>query len=298
MKIIELADIKQAINFVSDLDELILSQKKAFIDFSLKHYDVPMPMQFVFPEYHTDCHIKGGYKHDSEHLVVKIANGGTFGNNGIILVFASNTGALKTIIQDKGFLTTLRTAIAGIIVSELIPWQINTIGIMGSGHLAKMLYDLARLKYSHAPIMLYARNKIKAKLITENICYTPEALIEKCDLIFTATASDHPLIPDSENNTQKAIIALGSDDVHKKELALKVFGKSDMIIVDSKEQALKFGDVAKAISSDIISADSMVELGEILQSGKPIKTKFLIADFSGIGAQDVAITEFILSKLV
>lgn len=298
MKIFEHTQIKQAIDLTSDLEALIHCQKYAFMDFSSNLYDVPMPMQFVFPDTQSDCHIKASHKLGSKNLIIKIANGGPFGNTGMILVFASDTGILKAILRDEGFLTTLRTAIAGLIVSELIPWEINQIGIMGSGHLAKMLYHLLRLTYANKQIMLYARNHLKAKDITENTCYSSEKLVKKCDLIFTATASQKPLIQNINHHTHQAIIALGSDDPHKRELSLDLFAKSDMIIVDSKQQALKLGDVAKAISSGFVSADSVIELGTILQSGILKNAKTIIADFSGIAAQDVAITEFILNRLL
>lgn len=297
MKIFELAEIKQAIDFTIDLEDLINSQKAAFIDFSSGLYDVPMPMQFIFPEYHSDCHIKGGYRQGSKNLVIKIANGSPFGSNGIILVFSADTGKLKAILRDEGLLTTVRTAIAGIIVAELIPFRIENIGIIGSGNLAKMLYDLVHLKYPHTHTTVYARNMDKAKNITDNICGSAEELVAKCDLIFTATSSEDPIIQDIDATFNKAIIALGSDDEHKGELSLGLFKKSDIVIVDSKQQALRFGDVAKAITSGVISPDSLTELGSILKSGISRNTKTIIADFSGIAAQDVAITELILSRL-
>lgn len=40
-----------------------------------------------------------------------------------------------------------------------------------------------------------------------------------------------------------------------------------------------------------------MELGAVLQSGISENTKTIIADFSGIGAQDVAMAEFVLSRL-
>ncbi len=70
-----------------------------------------------------------------------------------------------------------------------------------------------------------------------------------------------------------------------------------MVIVDSKLQAAKFGDVARALKEDIINQDTLMELGAALKSGVSENTKTIIADFSGIGAQDVAMAEFILSRL-
>jgi ornithine cyclodeaminase len=298
MKIIELTEIKEALNLARDLGDLINSQKEAFMGFSSALYDVPLPMQFIFPEFHSDCHIKGGYRQKSEYLVIKIANSGPLGNSGVLLIFESTTGELKYILRDDGFLTTLRTAIGGMIVSEIVPWPIKNIGIIGSGNLAKMLYELIEQKYPHTMTMLYARNRDKAKTITNNVCNSVEELVEKCDLVFTTTSSENPVIHNVDMRTNKVIVALGSDDAFKSELPLNLYAKCDLVIVDSKHQAKKFGDVAKAIASEIIPCTSLTELGEILRSGVPENTKTIIADFSGIGAQDVAISEFILSRLV
>lgn len=65
-----------------------------------------------------------------------------------------------------------------------------------------------------------------------------------------------------------------------------------------KIQAAKFGDVARALKEGIISQDALMELGAVLKPGVSENTKTIIADFSGIGAQDVAIAKFILSRLV
>ncbi|WP_316354305.1 Rossmann-fold NAD(P)-binding domain-containing protein [Candidatus Trichorickettsia mobilis] len=253
MKIFALKEIKQAINFTADLEELIRSHKSAFIDFASGLYEVPPPMQFVFPNYGSDCHIKGGYKQGSNNLVIKIANGSPFGGNGVILVFAADTGVPKVILYDEGFLTGVRTAIVGIIVSEWIPWRLKNIGIIGSGNLGTMLYDLLRIKYPTSNIMLYARDQSKARNITDSVCDSIEKLVTKCDVIFTATSSTNPIIHDINKDSNKAIIAFGSDDTHKSELSVDVFAKSDLVIVDSKEQAMKLGDVAKAIGDLALS---------------------------------------------
>lgn len=70
-----------------------------------------------------------------------------------------------------------------------------------------------------------------------------------------------------------------------------------MLIVDSI-QAAKFGDVSKALKAGIITKKALSELGIILKSGLHANAKTIIADLSGIGAQDVAMTEFVLSRLV
>jgi ornithine cyclodeaminase len=297
MKIFDKKDILAFIDMKTDLEALIQSQKAAFKHFSEGLYDVPMPMQFIFKEYGSDCHIKAGFKQGSPYLVVKLASSGLEGNNGTLLVFKADNGKLIAILQDEGYLTTLRTAITGIIALEQIPWDTQNIGIVGSGSLAKTLHSLLSVKHPNKNTLVYARNRNKALSITDNICDSINKLINQCDLIFTATSAENPIIHDFRTQGNQAIIALGSDDLHKKELSLEMYAKSELVIVDSKHQALQLGDVSKALASNRIAADALVELGKILSSKIPISAKTIIADFSGIGAQDVAITEFVLSKL-
>lgn len=297
MKICSLQQIKESINITKDLGDLLHSQKGAFMDYSAGLYDVPLPMQFVFPEQRSDCHIKGGYRQGSKHFVVKIAGSSKFGNNGAILVFDVDSCELKAILQDKVFLTTLRTAIAGITLLQLMPWTLEKIGIIGSGSLARQLYELARAKCPQADILLYARNKDKAAAIGDLVCDSVEDLVAKCDVVFTTTASPKPLIYAIPKSKNKAIIGLGSDDEHKSEIAPQLFKAADRVIVDSKLQAAKFGDVARALKEDIITEDALMELGSALKSGVSQNFKTIIADFSGIGAQDVAMAEFVFAKL-
>lgn len=298
MKIFNLAQIQGSINITKDLEELINSQKAAFSDYSSDLYDVPAPMQFVFPGPRSDCHIKGGYRQDSKYFVVKVAGSSKFGNNGAILVFDVESCELKVILQDKGFLTTLRTAIAGMIALQLVPWTPQNIGIIGSGSLAGQLYELAREKYPKTNILLYARNRIKAAAIGDLVCDSVEDLVEKCDVVFTATSSLEPIIYTIPESRNAVIIGLGSDDEHKSEIAPQLFKAIDMVIVDSKLQASKFGDISRALKEDIITQDALIELGVVLQLGVSQNTKTIIADFSGIGAQDVAMAQFVLSRLV
>lgn len=72
--------------------------------------------------------------------------------------------------------------------------------------------------------------------------------------------------------------------------------QSDLIIVDSINQASKFGDVAHAQRENFIQPDKLNELGAVLKLER-VNSNKIIADFSGIASQDVAMVKFILSRL-
>ena len=122
MQIFDIHQIQKAIDLNEDLEALIKNQSQAFIDFSAKGYDVPLPMHLSFPANSGDCHIKAGFRKDSAVFVIKVASGfyhnsaaGLPSSDGAILVFSQKTGLLLSILYDGGWLTTMRTAIAGII---------------------------------------------------------------------------------------------------------------------------------------------------------------------------------------
>ena len=183
------------------------------------------------------------------------------------------------------------------IVLQLMPWTLHNIGIIGSGSLVGQLYELAKAKYPKANILIYAHNKVKAASIGDLVCDSAEDLVAKCDVVFTTTSSVDPIIYAIVKHKSKAIIGLGSDDEHKSEISPHLFSEADMVIVDSKLQAAKFGDVAMALKEGIIIQDALMELGAVLKPGASGNTKTIIADFSGIGAQEVAMAEFLLSRL-
>lgn len=307
MKLITLQDIQKVIDLEQDLESLIKNQRQAFIDFSNKLYTTPLPMHLCFPYYLGDCHIKAGYKQDNTIFVIKIASG-FYGNtiaeipssDGVILVFSQKTGELLNILYDKGWLTTLRTAIAGIIAISVTPWEIRNIGIIGTGALACLLQRLVKQRYKHACIRIWGRNLSKTKKIAEQgtiVCTRLEELLTQSNVVISATASTTAIIKDTDLSGQNHIIALGADDIHKQECDPLIFKRSNKIIVDSKVQSHNFGDTFHALQRSFIKSEQLIELGEVLQGGFQEESELIITDLTGIAAQDTAITTFVSQRL-
>ncbi|MCX7343744.1 MAG: hypothetical protein NT128_06350 [Proteobacteria bacterium] len=74
MKIFDIKKIQQVINQEQDLEEIIETQKQAFIDFTSGLFEVPLPMQLSFPNQQGDCHVKAGFKKQGNIFVIKVAN--------------------------------------------------------------------------------------------------------------------------------------------------------------------------------------------------------------------------------
>lgn len=224
MKIFDIKKIQQIIDVEQNLEEIIETQKQTFIDFTSGIFEVPLPMQLSFPNLHGDCHVKAGFKNHGDIFVIKVASG--FYNNhvlglptgdGALLIFSQKTGLIEAILYDGGWLTTLRTAIAGLIAISITPWEIKNIGIIGTGSLALLMHAIIKKQYPTSHLNIYGRNANKAYSICNNVCTSIPELLAKSDLVISTTASTEVIIHSSDLQGPKHIIALGADDINKRE---------------------------------------------------------------------------------
>jgi ornithine cyclodeaminase len=141
-KIYTLDQIKDAVKTLNLSTEI----EQGFIAYSNGQVVVPPVGELIFEDPPGDTHIKYGYIKGDEYYVIKIASG--FYQNvkinlpssaGLMLVFSQKTGILETILLDEGFLTNIRTAVAGEIVAKyMAPKEVTTIGVFGTGTMARM----------------------------------------------------------------------------------------------------------------------------------------------------------------
>lgn len=305
---------QQIIDYISsvDLRELLQLQKDAFVSYSSQQIIQPLPLQMNFQKHHGDCHIKAGYALDSDIAVIKIATG--FYNNsaknlppcdGLICVFSQTTGQILAILNDEGYITTLRTALAAIVAMEITPWAINNIGIVGSGGLATQLYKLISTQYRGASVHMWTRKERKREELKS---MSPEAtihdsissLIKNVDVIVTCTASSHPIFDkDDIANSQLHIIALGSDEVGKQELDTNIIRDADQVVIDSYKQAACYGECYNAIQAGIFNLNKADEIGKFLQSGNSFErgSQLIVTDFTGLAAQDIMIVSKVIELM-
>ena len=88
---------------------------------------------------------------------------------------------------------------------------------------------------------------------------------------------------------------MGSDGVGKGELDPALLGRADVLVVDSREQCLRLGELQHA--PDL--ADRAVELGAICAGVAAARTgedQLTICDLTGVGVQDVAAANAVLAN--
>ena len=125
-------------------------------------------------------------------------------------------------------------------------------------------------------------------------------LTESCNLIVTTTPATEPLIQASWVQRGTHITAMGSDTPGKQELDELILQNADVVVADSISQCIERGEVAKALESETINADDVVELGNVISadsSGRTNDDQITVADMTGVAVQDIQITKAVLKSL-
>ncbi len=120
--------------------------KDGLIAYSQGRTQLPPVQHFAFPQANGDCCVKSGYLEGDSLFVIKVASG-FYGNHmagldstqGLMMAFSAETGVPAALLLDGGWLTSIRTALAGRLAASLLaPANIDTIGIVGTGMQARL----------------------------------------------------------------------------------------------------------------------------------------------------------------
>ena len=94
------------------------------------------------------------------------------------------------------------------------------------------------------------------------------------------------------------ITAVGSDGAGKQELDPALLARADRLVVDSRDQCARLGELQHALATGLVRAEQAVELGEIaagVKSGRERDDEFTVCDLTGVGVQDVAAANLVMS---
>jgi len=262
--------------------------------------------------------IKTAYIEGLDLFAIKIASG-FFGNpsiglpygSGMMVLMSAKTGFLEAVLLDNGYLTDLRTGIAGAIVARhLAPSQIETAGVIGSGIQARyqirglrMMRDFRRLlvygidREGVERYVLEMTKELGVDIIKSD---SPEEVFRQSQFVATTTPSREPYVKAEWLHPGMHITAMGADGEHKQELYPDVLGKADRIVCDRKSQCFRLGELHHALKAGILTQDSdITEIGELTSGSKPGRQddrEITICDLTGVGVQDTTIAVLTYQK--
>ena len=312
MKIIELKHIKQ---ILPELD-LLPAIEAGFVAYSDGKAVVPPVGELMLSD--GEVHIKYGYIVDDEFYVVKVASGfyanlqlGLPTGNGLMLLFSQKTGELVSILLDEGYLTNVRTAVAGSIAAKyLAPKSINRIGIVGTGEQGRLQLqylqgithcrDVLAWDLSDELLLSYQQDMAQLGYKVETTRHTAE-ILASCNLVVTATPATEPLLDVADLLPGTHITAVGSDTPHKQELDAAILNQADIVVADSVYQCLQRGEIFQAIQLQQIQPHDVRELGAVIAGkaqGRSNEEQITVADLTGVAVQDIQIAAAVHGAIV
>lgn len=314
MKVLDLETIQRFLDV-----ELVLAQlEKAFIRLSAGEMTSPPVGLLKTPKGIT--HIKYGHIQGDPVFVIKIASSyhgnvarGLPSGSGLMVVLDANTGEALAILDDKGWLTDVRTALAGAIaVKHFGPDKIRGFGIVGTGVQARLQAEFIKPFIQADHVMLWGRDAARQRACADEIAHSGyhvealrgeacvedglEKLVRSCNVIITTTPAEQPLIKSDWVCDDTLIVAVGADAPGKQELDADLVMRCEQIICDKVDQCLDHGELQTAHRSGHLETSKMRELGEVIQQGGQRRNCLTLLDLTGVAAQDIAIAQHVYTR--
>ena len=302
------SEIKKCVQLNGQLIPII---EDAFKNLALGKTTMPPILRLDIEKYHGESDVKAAYIDGLDSYAIKVASGffnnpnlGLPSSNGLMILLDSKTGVLKSVLLDKGYLTDVRTAIAGAIAAKhLSNPESSNVGIIGAGIQAKMQLEALLLVRNIKTAYIWSRDSKKTNTFVKNMkdkinikiiaCESPEQTVNLSEILITCTPSKSPIIKSEWLKKGLHITAMGSDAEMKNELDPKIIKDCDYYIPDSQSQTSILGELNHAIKAGLVSAEKKYnELGSVIINpnlGRRNIDDVTVADLTGTGVQDTAI---------
>ncbi|MFH1571566.1 MAG: cyclodeaminase [Gemmatimonadota bacterium] len=274
---------------------------------------LPPIMRIDVPDQNGEVDVKSAYVHGAERFAIKIA-GGFWENpkryqipssSSQMVVLSARTGRCEAILLDNGYLTDVRTAMAGALAARhLARCDLATVGQVGAGAQGRYQMRALQLVRSYRRVLIYDRDgdrldayvrEMPAVLGVEVVkARSVEQVVRESDLVTTSTPSREPFVRAEWLHPGLHLTAMGADAEHKQELFPEVLGRADLIVCDRRSQCVRLGELHHALGAGVLAEDVEVhELGELTAGRHPGRQgdeQVTVCDLTGVGVQDTAIS--------
>ena len=316
MQVFNAEEIKRVVGLDGDS---LAAVESAFTALTEGRVIMPAPMVLHLPEVDGEVHVKTATIKGLSGFAVKVATGfyrnpekGLPSSNGMVLYLDAETGIPVAVFADEGYLTDLRTALAGAIAAKYLAREdAKSVGVIGAGTQARWQVRALRLVREVQQVHLWARRQDAAQRLLEefasqdglNVQVSPtiEALAQHSEIVITATPSREALLHAHHLRPGMHVTAMGSGGPGNREVSSETLTHADLVVCDSIDQCSRLGELQylnEAQRSHI--APKLAELGEITAGKRPGRTsheQVTICDLTGVGAQDTAIANLAWERL-
>ncbi len=293
MQILSLDEIRSRL----DDEAVIRGMRDALIAHSRGECDTPMPMHLSIDG--GEVHMKSSYRTGGKYFALKMATTFDGVGNGMIMLASAETGEPVALFEDAGHLTDVRTAAVAAIVARAVGRADSEIGILGSGIQARLTARFHKQMMPLERVYLWGRTPERVEKCADEISeFVPDVRIARsaaevaasAKFLVTCTASRSPLLYARDLQSGTHISAIGADSPGKQELDPEILRGADVLLADSIAQCQKLGELQHA--PDQIGR--AIEIGVFCERTRIVRSS--VADFTGLGVEDLYIAEMIFSK--
>jgi ornithine cyclodeaminase len=300
---------KEEIEKYISVPDLIEDIEKGFLRYSSGTVVVPPVGHMSLEAKRADLHIKYCHIPSEKFFVVKIASyfpenvvHGKSSVQGGVLLFSQSTGELVALFQDEGYMSHVRTAVAGACVAKyLAPKHVEAIGIIGSGTQARMQLEYLQYVLDCKKVYLWARKYENAMALAQDkalknyqieVVQSVEEIPACANFIVTTTSSKSALLQAKDIRPGTHITAMGSDSPGKQELDPEILKRASLVVADSLSQCLHCGELSHWVTENDHLPETVKELGAIFKNPELIPSssnRITVADLTGVAVQDLVI---------
>jgi ornithine cyclodeaminase len=279
----------------------------------LQQGEVNMPpiMHISAEDKNGDIDVKSAYVQGMPYIAIKIASGfydnpsrGLPSGSAMMVLLDAETGFCEAVLFDNSYLTDLRTGLAGAVAAKyLAPSNVETVGVIGTGVQARYQVECLALLRGFKKLAVWGRAEEKARAYAAEmakkhgfdveVAVSPDEVVQKSQVVITATASSGPLVNSDALHEGLHITAVGADFPGKQELAADVLTRADLLVCDRLAQCRVNGEIQHVVTGEELPAGlEIMELGELttgLKSGRQSDKEITVCDLTGTGVQDTAI---------
>lgn len=301
-------DLKSGVELNS---ELLFVVENAFRAVAEGAVVAPSKFSLAIAEDRGDVDARAAYIPGLERAAIKIGTDfpgnprlGLQRRNGLTALLDSETGRVRAVMLDNGYLTAMRAAATGAVAADhLAPADIRTAGVIGAGAQAELQVHALRLVRDFSELVVWARDTgrseafalkmRKALNISVRVTTTIEDVVHAADALVTTTRAEKPIIRRNWLRPGIHITAIGSDASHKSELDPRIVAEADRFVCDHNGQSRAIGELRGALADGLLAEDYVAdELGEIVAGHKPGRgsdDEITICDLTGMDVHDAAI---------
>ncbi|SEF98949.1 cyclodeaminase [Billgrantia desiderata] len=309
---------RDEIEAVVGIDDAALRQVEAgFAALGRGEVVQPPILSMAMEEFNSEVDVKTAHIKGWERYAIKVSSG-AFDNpkrglpslSGLMMLFSAETGRVEAVLFDEGYLTMVRTALAGAIAAKHLSREDSRrVGVIGAGEQARRQVEALRLVRNVDTLDVWARRReaaeayaeeMRSQGLTVTVRDSVHTACQQADIIVTATPSREPLLNAGDLPEGVHVTAMGSDSPDKRELDESVLARADAFVCDSRAQSEQNGELKVFANAGREPPFQVYELGRVIERGDRLRNSeatITVCDLTGTGVQDTAIANFALSRL-